>query len=75
MLSPEGQGHRVLAHELAADDEGLGQPLRAAAAPRTEAHAELAAVAEQPLEARPGRAGVVMTRISRMPASISVDSG
>ena len=33
------------------------------------------AVAEQALELRPGPAGVVMTRTSRMPASISVDSG
>ena len=40
-----------------------------------ERQAELRAVAEQRAGSRGRSCGVVMTRISRMPASISVDSG
>ena len=47
----QGQGHGVPAHEVAADEEGLGQPLRPRLGRVREAHAERAPVAEQALEA------------------------
>jgi hypothetical protein len=68
------QGGGRVADEIGADDEGLGQAVRAGLARRSPGSAPTAAVAEQLLEA--GRVlGVEMIRMSRMPASISVVSG
>jgi hypothetical protein len=71
----EDQGDAVGADEVAADDEGLGQPLRASAARRSSRlMPERAAVAEQGSEL--GQiVRVEMINISRIPASIRVASG
>jgi hypothetical protein len=68
------QRRRGLTHEVAADDEGL----REAVGPRllgvAELHAPLLAIAQQ--LAKPRQVlGVEMSRISRMPASISALMG
>ena len=70
----ERQRHRRAADEVAADEERLGDALGLGLHGIADAEAELAAVAEQAPEAV-WSAGVVITRISRMPASISVDRG
>ncbi len=46
----QGQGHRVLADELAADDEGLGQPLGPGLHRVGDGQAEVLAVPEEPVE-------------------------
>ena len=69
----EHQRAAVGADELAADQERLREP-SGAGCTAYESAARTATVAEQPLEAVLS-CGVVMTRMSRMPASISVDSG
>ena len=57
-----------------ADEERLGEALGPGLDGVLDAHPEGRAVAEEPLEL--GRVlGVVMTSTSRMPASMSVDSG
>ena len=61
----------VVADELPADDERLGEPLGLRLHGIVNTDAQLAAVAEQALN--DGRScGVEMSRMSRMPASISV---
>ena len=74
MLSPRISATRIAADEVAADQEGLREPVRARLHRIVRFDAPLRAVAEQLLEAR-RVLGVVMIRMSRMPASISVDSG
>ena len=70
----EHQRDRIVADEIAADDEGIGQPARAVLRGIGEAQAELGAVAEQPFEQR-----LILRRGDDQnvadPASISVDSG
>jgi len=70
----EDEDRRVVADELRADVEGLGQALGPRLLGIGEAQAELLAVAEEPAES--GRScGVEMIRMSRTPASMSTDSG
>ena len=69
------QRDRILADESAADDEGLRHAFRSRLLGVAEGQAPLAAVAEQPLEGRQIVWACVMSRMSRMPASISVESG
>ena len=70
----EDQSDAVVADEVAADDEGLGQSRGLGLRGVGEVEAQLRAVAEQ--RSNSGRScGVEMIRMSRMPASISVDSG
>ena len=58
-----------------ADDEGLGEAVRAPAARRTQMQSPSCAPSPSSCSKRGMSCGVEMTRMSRMPASISVDSG
>ena len=74
MLSPSTRAQVDPADEFLADDEGLRQAVGAGLHGICEIEAPLLAVAEQLLEPR-RIGGVEITRMSRMPASISIDSG
>jgi hypothetical protein len=70
----EDQAYRFAANELAADDERIGQPARLGLHGELELQAPLPAVAQEPAEGVQ-ISGVLITRISRIPASINIDSG
>ena len=65
----------VVSDVVGADHEGLRQPVRPILHRVADVDAELGTVAEQSVEGRGRRAAVVISRMSRMPAIISVDSG
>jgi hypothetical protein len=71
----EDKGGGFVADELGADVEGLGEALRARLFGVLERRPELGAVAEEAAERAAGPCGVEMIRISRIPASISTESG
>jgi hypothetical protein len=70
----EDERARPLAHEVAPDEERLREALGLRLHRVRELDAPVAAVAEQLLK-RGVSCGVEMSRISRMPASMSVVSG
>ena len=70
----QDQRRRRSADELAADDEGLGQALGLGLNGVADRDAQPAAVA-QSRSKPPMSCGVEISRMSRMPASISIDSG
>ena len=70
----QDQCDRVVADEVAANDERLGKAFGLGLLGVREVQAPLRSIAQQSL--KPGRSwGVEINRISRIPASINVDSG
>jgi hypothetical protein len=70
----EDQRRRRSGDEIGADDIGLGEPLRPRLLRIGQGQAPARSVAEQVAE--PSKScGVEMIRISRIPASMSVDNG
>ena len=70
----QDQADGLAADEVAADEEGVGQAARIGLLDIGELQPPLAAVPQQGPKAG-SASGVLMTRISRMPASISIESG
>ena len=71
----QNQTDVVVADKFFADDECLCQAVRAGLLGIADGDAEIAAVTQQSSERRDCRSGVVMTKISRIPASINTDRG
>ena len=71
----EDERDRVVADEVGADEERLGQAVGAGLHGVRELDAPRASRRRAAARTASRSSGVVMTRISRMPAIISVDSG